>query len=138
MKRVHLKLRALSIAGVFAAAVILVCANIVVNRFYARWDWTSSGLYTLSQATLETLHSLDDPIEVIVFLSASDPLTASVRHMLTNYGAETTQLKPRYVDPDRDPAEFLALHQVPTARQRHQALQGCQPVNAQCQRQQHQ
>ena len=58
MKRFHLKLRALSAAGVFAAAVILVCANIVVNRFYARWDWTSSGLYTLSQATLETLHSL--------------------------------------------------------------------------------
>lgn len=100
---------ALSAMGVFSAAVIAVCLNIVVHRFYKRWDLTSSGLYTLSLATAETLHSLEDPIDVIVFLSASDPLTVSVHHMLTAYGAETAKLRPRFVDPDRDPAEFLAL-----------------------------
>lgn len=96
--------------GVLAAGVIAVCVNVLTHRFYKRWDWTESGLYTLSQATLETLHSLaDPPVDVIVFLSASDPLNLSVQHMLSAYGAETKLLRPRYVDPDRSPAEFLAL-----------------------------
>jgi hypothetical protein len=104
-------LKALSAAGVLAAALIAVSANILVARFYERWDWTSAGLYTLSPATVETLKELSEPIDVAVFLSSSDPLSISVRHMLTAYGAETTLLRPRYVDPDRAPAEFLALQQ---------------------------
>jgi hypothetical protein len=101
--------RLFSASGVLAAGIIAVCANILVFRFYKRWDWTSASLYTLSEPTLETLHSLPDPVEVIVFLSASDPMHLSVEHMLAAYGAETKLLKPRYVDPDRSPAEFLAL-----------------------------
>ncbi|MFO0569727.1 MAG: GldG family protein [Polyangiaceae bacterium] len=103
--------KVLAAAGVVAAAVIAVLVNVLVARFYKRWDVTRSGLYTLSQATVETLHSLSEPVEVIVFLSASDPLSVSVRHMLSAYGAETTKLSARYVDPDRSPAEFLALQQ---------------------------
>lgn len=99
----------LSIAGVLSASVIAVCANVLVHRFYKRWDWTSAGLYTLSQATVETLRSLSEPIDVIVFLSTSDPMSVSVQHMLTVYGSETKLLRPRFVDPDRSPAEFIAL-----------------------------
>jgi hypothetical protein len=102
-------LRFLSAGGVFAAAVVAVCLNVLAFRFYKRWDVTSSGLYTLSAATLETLHSLGEPVDVIVFLSQSDPLTLSVEHMLAAYRAETKLLRPRFVDPDRDPAEFIAL-----------------------------
>lgn len=103
--------KVLAAAGVVAAAVIAVLVNVLVARFYKRWDFTQGGLYTLSPATVETLRGLGEPIEVIVFLSQSDPLTVSVRHMLTAYGAETTKLRARYVDPDRSPAEFLALQQ---------------------------
>ena len=102
-------MRLWSLAGVIAAAVIAVCANVLVHRFYTRWDMTRAGLYTLSEATLETLRSLQEPVEVIVFLSASDPLRVSVEHMLGSYRAETRSLKTRFVDPDRDPGEFLAL-----------------------------
>ncbi len=101
--------RIFSATGVLAASVIAVCVNVLVFRFYKRWDWTSSSLYTLSEPTLETLHSLPDPVEAMVFLSASDPLHLSVEHMLAAYGAETKLLKPRFVDPDRNPALFLAL-----------------------------
>lgn len=103
--------KALAAAGVLAAAVIAVLSNVLVSRFYKRWDFTQGGLYTLSQATVETLHGLTEPVQIIVFLSASDPLSVSVRHTLTAYGAETTKLSARYVDPDRSPAEFLALQQ---------------------------
>ncbi len=101
--------RLFSASGVLAAGVIAVCLNVLVHRFYKRWDWTSGSLYTLSEPTLETLHSLPDPVEAIVFLSASDPMHLSVEHMLAAYQAETKLLKPRFVDPDRNPAQFLAL-----------------------------
>lgn len=101
--------RVFTAVGVLSAALIAVSLNLLVNRFYKRWDWTSSGLYTLSQPTLDTLHGLDQPIDVIVFLSRSDNMRVSVEHMLTAYGAETRELRVRYVDPDQNPAEFLAL-----------------------------
>ncbi|HEX4334819.1 MAG TPA: GldG family protein [Polyangiaceae bacterium] len=101
--------RIFSATGVLAAAVIAVCANVLVFRFYKRWDWTSASLYTLSEPTLETLHSLPDPVDAVVFLSASDPLHLSVEHELAAYGSETKLLHPRFVDPDREPALFLAL-----------------------------
>src|SRR5690606_19834229 len=79
--------RVFTAVGVLSAALIAVSLNLLVNRFYKRWDWTSSGLYTLSQPTLDTLHGLDQPIDVIVFLSRSDNMRVSVEHMLTAYGA---------------------------------------------------
>ena len=110
-RRSQRSLTVFSLAGVAAAVVIAVMANVLVARFYERWDWTRAGLYTLSQATRDTLLELKEPVDVIVFLSSSDPLTLSVRHMLTAYGSETRLLRARYVDPDKNPAEFLALQQ---------------------------
>lgn len=99
----------MNLAGLFAAGLIFVCANVLVSRFYQRWDLSRGSLYTLSPVTEETLSRLQEPIEIVVFLSQGDPLTASVRHMLDAYGAKTTALRTRFVDPDRNPAEFVAL-----------------------------
>jgi gliding motility-associatede transport system auxiliary component len=97
--------------GVVASAVLLVNLNVLGARWYKRWDFTSDKLYTLSQPTRELLARLQQPVDVDVLLSKSDPLSVSVRHMLEAYGAETRQLRVRYVDPDRSPAEFLAVQQ---------------------------
>lgn len=103
--------RWLAAAGVVAAAVLATSVNVLVARFYHRWDWTTERIYTLTDATKQTLRSLGEPVEVVVFLAQSDPLTLTVRHMLDAYGSETRQLVTRWVDPDRDPAQFLALQQ---------------------------
>lgn len=97
--------------GVAAAALLLVNVNALGARWYKRWDFTTDKLYTLSQPTRELLASLEQPVDVNVLLSKGDPLLVSVRHMLEAYGAVTRQLRVRYVDPDRNPAEFLALQQ---------------------------
>lgn len=98
-------------AGIIAAMVLSVLLNVYVARHYRRWDWTRGGLYTLSDATVQTLRSLEEPVRVYVLLTADDPLTLSVRHLLDAYRAETTRLEVEYTDPDRHPAEFLALQQ---------------------------
>jgi hypothetical protein len=97
--------------GIIAAMVLAVLVNVFVSRHFKRWDWTRGGLYTLSDATLHTLRSLEEPIHVYVLLSAGDPLTVSVRHMLEAYRAETTRLVVDFTDPDRRAAEFLAVQQ---------------------------
>jgi len=99
------------VAGVAAAMVLAVLVNVYAARHYRRWDLTTHGLYTLSPATVDTLHALAERIEVDVLLSSNDPLANSVKFLLNAYQAETERLAVRYVDPDRHPADFLALQQ---------------------------
>ncbi len=97
--------------GVAAAMVLAVLVNVLVARHYRRWDLTHHRLYTLSPATLETLHALGESVHVDVLLSTADPLANSVKFLLSAYQAETDRLVVKYVDPDRHAAEFLALQQ---------------------------
>jgi hypothetical protein len=97
--------------GIIAAMVLAVLVNILAARHYKRWDWTRGGLYTLSDATLQTLRALEEPVHVYVLLSADDPLALSVQHLLEAYRAETKRLEVDVTDPDRHPAEFLAVQQ---------------------------
>jgi len=101
--------RAFAALGVLGAALLAVNLNVLVARWYKRWDLTAERLYTLSPATLATLHALEQPLVVTVFLSRADPLSVSVRQMLVQYRAETSKLSSRFVDPDQNPAEFQAL-----------------------------
>ncbi|HEY6081701.1 MAG TPA: GldG family protein [Polyangiaceae bacterium] len=103
--------RSLPWVGALAAALLLVNVNVLGARWYQRWDFTSERLYTLSQPTRELLAALRTPVDVVVLLGKADPLALGVRHMLEAYGAQTRQLRVRYVDPDRSPAELLALQQ---------------------------
>jgi hypothetical protein len=97
--------------GIVASVMLGVLVNILVARHYTRWDWTRGGLYTLSEATTETLHALQEPVQVYVLLSEGDPLAIAVRHLLESYRGETTRLEVSFTDPDRRPAEFLAVQQ---------------------------
>ncbi len=99
----------MSLVGLLSAGSIFVSGNLLAARFFQRWDVTSAQLYTLSPPTIETLGRIDAPIEVVVLLSQLDPLTSSVRYLLDSYRAHTPHLQIRFVDPDRNPTEFIAL-----------------------------
>ncbi|HKO47568.1 MAG TPA: GldG family protein [Polyangiaceae bacterium] len=101
--------RAFAALSVLGAALLAVNSNVLVARWYKRWDLTAERLYTLSPATLKTLHALDQPLQVTVLLGRADPLSVSVRQMLVQYRAETSKLTSRFVDPDQNPAEFQVL-----------------------------
>lgn len=113
-KRAALTIRSASLwsaLGVLSASVIMVNLNVLCSRFYERWDVSATQSFTLSKATVELLEAVDEPIDVVVFLTRGDRLLADVRHMLEAYEAHTRQLRIRFVDPERDTAEFLALQQ---------------------------
>jgi len=91
-----------ALVGLVAAAFIAVVLNVLGARHFRRWDWTRGQLYSLSPATLATLHDLPEPVEIWVLLGSQDPLLGSVKQLLVSYAAETTKLDVHYVDPDRD------------------------------------
>ncbi len=98
-----------SSVGVLAAAILLVAVNILAWRHPMRWDATSSGLFTLSEPTLETLNGLSEPVDIFVFLARSDPQMGATRGLLEQYRASCSRLSIHYVDPERQPARFVAL-----------------------------
>lgn len=98
-----------SVTGIVAAMVLAMIANVFVARHYKRWDVTRGGLYTLSEATVQTLEGLSEPVKAYVLLPSGEPLALSVKHLFDAYKAHTSKLTVEVVDPDRRPAEFLAL-----------------------------
>jgi len=100
-----------SAAGVVAAMILLVLINVLSARHYRRMDVTSSKLYTLSPATLDTLRNLQQPIKIEMLLSPGDPLSGTLNEILTEYRSHASRIEVAQVDPDRHPAEFLAVQQ---------------------------
>jgi len=97
------------LVGLVLAMIVVVLLNVVSTRRFTRWDWTANKRYTLTPATVQTLHDLSDPVEIWVLLGSADPLEQSVKQLLVAYRAETTKLDIHYVDPDRD---VVALEDV--------------------------
>jgi hypothetical protein len=96
--------RLVSLVGIAAAMVLGVVVNVVAARHYKRWDWTRTKRYTLSTATLATLHDLQEPVDLWLLMGSADPLEQSVKQTLAPYRAETDKLHVHLVDPDRDTA----------------------------------
>ncbi len=95
--------------SVVAAVVLGFSLNVLAARHYKRWDLTTGGQFTLSEATVQTLGSLSRPIKLIVLLSKDDPLGVTVDEMLEGYSAQTSQLEIERIDPDRDQAKLLEV-----------------------------
>lgn len=97
-------------------AVILVLAlvgmvNWLAYRHYARADWTSSKLYSLSDKSVNILSDLKDPVKVIVFMTPQTPMFTETRELLTRYQAVSRQVSVEYIDPDREPLRTRQLAQ---------------------------
>ncbi len=94
-------------ASVVAAVVLAFSLNVIVARHYHRWDMTTGGQFTLSEATLQTLGSLSQPVKLVVLLSKDDPLGVTVDEMLESYSERSPTLEIERIDPDRDQAKLL-------------------------------
>jgi len=95
--------------SVVAAFVLATALNIYAAKHYVRWDLTKNGTFTLSAATKDTLHGLDEPVKIILLLSKDDPLGVSVNELLESYQGETSKLEIEVIDPDRDRVRLLEV-----------------------------
>jgi len=101
----------LQMAGVVAAMVLAVVANVLSARHFARWDWTSARRWSLSPATTETLRSLERRVDVWVIAGPSEPLAQPLQQLLVAYQAGSSRVDVHWIDPDRDAVQLVDLQQ---------------------------
>ncbi len=98
-----------TVLSILGAAVILVAVNYLAMRHYARADWTSSGLYTLSDKSTKMLAALQKDVQVYSLWSQADPRFPDVKELLDRYAAASPRFKLEVIDPDlnQDRVEFI-------------------------------
>ncbi|HEY7215510.1 MAG TPA: GldG family protein [Thermoanaerobaculia bacterium] len=103
--------------GMFSASVLLLAALLVmINylgwKYYKRFDWTQSQLYSLSEKTLNVLKGLKQDVEFIVFLSPEQgEIYQPTTELLSRYGAASRRVHVRIVDAAKKPVEAQQLVQ---------------------------
>ncbi len=91
--------------------LILAVVSFLGYRFFWRMDLTEKKQYTISKATKDVLHSLDDTVDVEVFMSRDLPpqvvtMASEVRNKLDEYARYGGgKIKVHYTDPGDDEKE---------------------------------
>ena len=85
--------------------------NYLAFRHYARHDWTTQGMFTLSAKTNNVLSGLKEDIDVYLFMSQGEPSYDHTDELLDRYVAVTPHVKVHNVDPERESGEFKVLSQ---------------------------
>jgi hypothetical protein len=101
--------QALQLAGLVAAMVLAVVVNVLSARHFTRWDWTTSRRWSLSPATLGTLRSLEQPVDLWAIAGPGDPLEPGLRAVLLAYQAASSRVNVRWIDPDRDTVQLVDI-----------------------------
>jgi len=101
-----------TISGV-VAVVLAVALTLMVNwisaRQWARADWTSSSIYTLSEKSENIVSDLDEDIRVIVFMTPASSMFDQVHELLDRYQAASDLIDVEYIDPDKEPLKTRQL-----------------------------
>lgn len=101
--------RALQVASLVAAFVLAAIVNVLGARHFTRWDWTRDKRWSLSPATLQTLRSLEQRVDVWAIAGAGDPLAEGLRSLLASYRAQSSRIDVHWIDPDRDTVQLVDL-----------------------------
>jgi len=96
---------------VILIGMLFILVNYVSSRRFGRWDLTSQKLSSLSDQTIQTLKSTDEPISIIVFYQPIHPLYVLVRNLLDEYERIKPNIRIEYVDPEQDLARTRQIVQ---------------------------
>ena len=96
-------------AGVLLVAALVGIVNYLGMRYYKRFDWTSSQIYSLSDKTLAILGGLDRDIDITLLLPDGTPLHDSSKELLERYAAKSPRIHFRVVAADKNLIEAQRL-----------------------------
>ncbi len=100
-------------AGVLLLAALLLIVNYFGWKYYKRFDWTGGQLYSLSEKTRNVLRDVKKDVNFIVFLAPDQQgeIYKPTTELLARYGAASTRVHVRIVDPQKKPLEAQQLVQ---------------------------
>jgi ABC-type uncharacterized transport system involved in gliding motility auxiliary subunit len=100
-------------AGVLLLAALLVMVNYLGWKYFKRFDWTTSQLYSLSEKTRNVLKGLKSDVDFIVFLSPDRQagVYEPTKELLARYASASSHVHVRLVDAEKNPLEAQPLIQ---------------------------
>lgn len=72
------------------------------NKHSYQFDWTSNKRNTLSQNSIDLLHTLEQPVQVSVYVQDDETVHAAIKEILQRYQREKDDFKFRLINPDID------------------------------------
>jgi ABC-type uncharacterized transport system involved in gliding motility auxiliary subunit len=96
-------------AGALLVLALVLIVNYLGGKYYQRWDWTGSKLYSLSEKTGSILAGLDRDVRATIFLQPGSALYDPAKELLERYAAKSTRFTVRTVDPQRNLVEAQRL-----------------------------
>ena len=101
-----------TISGV-VAVLLVVALTLLINwlsaRRWARADWTTTQIYSLSDKTENILRDLDDEIRVVVFMTPQTSMYDQVQELLERYNSASDKITVEHIDPEREPLKTTQL-----------------------------
>lgn len=82
---------------------ILACLNFIALKNNWEYDLTESGLFTLSDQTVQVLSDLKQPVQIFGFFRASDPALNRARDFLERYSQHTPYISYEFHDANIEP-----------------------------------
>jgi len=105
-----------AVLGTLLVILVLLMLNVMAAigpwpfTFFSRaMDWTSSGRYSLKEASINFLEKLDQPVKINVLLNETDPLTPEMQALLGNISSYTKQITWEFVGRDRNRKKMAEL-----------------------------
>ncbi len=83
---------------------ILALLNFLGLKYEHEFDLTETGLFTLSEQTINTLANIDQPVQILGFFQSGDPRLKRAREYLERYSHYTPYLSYEFHDPNIEPA----------------------------------
>jgi ABC-type uncharacterized transport system involved in gliding motility auxiliary subunit len=83
---------------------ILVFANMLSSRHKHRFDFTSSGIFTLAPQTQKIVSNLPREISMTAFFQSESPTKPEFKNLMDGYLGLSDKIKLTFVDPDKNPA----------------------------------
>lgn len=102
--RVHSGVLLLLLIGAAAALAV------VSTRYTYTADWTSSGRYTLSEASKALLKTLTGPVEITAYASEDVELRDGIKDLIELYTEAKPDIVFRFVNPDTVPDQLRELN----------------------------
>ena len=96
-------------AGVLLVGLLAGIVNYFGWKYYQRFDWTESRLYSLSEKSEAVLASLDRDVRAVVLMDSADELYDPVRELLSRYAAASPRFDVRLVDAQKNLVEAQQL-----------------------------
>lgn len=101
-----------SVILVALGAVLVFAVNKLSKDHNTEWDWTSSGVHTLSEQTIQLATNLEEPVEIVAFFQTGQPEEKSFKEMIDRLSQFTDKLDLETLDPNLNPRAASAYGNV--------------------------